>query len=113
MLTPQVTKFKQKIILGLQLRPEGCIINSKGTERRIKMETELMKRMGKKLRMRRVEADMRQNKLADKLGCHYAQLSSWERGKKTIPLKHLVKIPGLLKCSLDDLNPLPLQKQKV
>jgi transcriptional regulator with XRE-family HTH domain len=56
------------------------------------MEEKEMKHLGKKIKMFRTEKEMTQEEMAKRLGAFRYQLSSWEKGKKLIPTKYLLKI---------------------
>lgn len=67
-----------------------------------------------RLRDMREDADMSQDNLAAHLGIRQTVYSRYERGERTIPLQHLIKLADLYNVSLDFLcgrtnNPKPIQ----
>lgn len=65
-----------------------------------------------RLRDLRDDADLKQTAVADYLGIQQTVYSKYERGVRTIPLKHLIKLADLYDVSLDYLTG-RTQKMKV
>ena len=65
-----------------------------------------------RLRDMREDADMKQSAVAQYLGIQQTVYSRYERGARTIPLEHLIKLADLYDVSLDFLTG-RTQKMKV
>lgn len=60
---------------------------------------EIRKRVGHRIKVRRVDKDMDQGELAAKIGMTQAQLSGVENGKRPIRVDQLFAIAEVLDCS--------------
>lgn len=65
--------------------------------------TEIYQIVGKKVRKRRKELGLTQEKLAKTSGLHRTYIAGIEAGKRNISLKNLEKLAKALKVSPDDL----------
>ena len=54
-----------------------------------------------RLRDLREDADLSQEELGQVLNCHQAAISQYERGVRSIPLEHLVRLALLYNTSVD------------
>jgi transcriptional regulator with XRE-family HTH domain len=61
------------------------------------------KRVGHRIRVRRVDLEMSQGDLAEALGISQGQMSHLEKGARPMDLETLEKIAQVLKCSMADL----------
>lgn len=57
--------------------------------------------LGKKIKLARVELDMTQTDLADKIGAKQKSVSRYENGASTPSLETMVKISKVLRKSVD------------
>lgn len=62
-------------------------------------------RPGRKLRIKRVSADLRQSDLAERAGLHQTFISLLERGKRGTTQETLAVLAGELGCDIKDLMP--------
>jgi transcriptional regulator with XRE-family HTH domain len=62
-------------------------------------------RPGRKLRIKRVSADLRQSDLAERAGLHQTHISLLERGKRGTSRETLAVIAEALGCDVADLLP--------
>ena len=62
-------------------------------------------RPGRKLRIKRVSADLRQSDLAERAGLHQTHISLLERGKRGTTPETLGVLAGILGCDVADLLP--------
>lgn len=60
----------------------------------------------------RVNANLTQKQLADKLGVSNTSVVEWENGKREIPLRHLIKLAELSGLSISDIY-VPLKSEKI
>ncbi len=65
--------------------------------------TEIYQIVGKKVRKRRKELGLTQEKLAKASGLHRTYIAGIEAGKRNISLKNLEKLAKALKVNPDDL----------
>lgn len=66
-------------------------------------KTRLQKAFGEKLRSRRLENKLSQEKLADLADLHFTYVSSVERGERNISLENMGKLAKALNCKISDL----------
>lgn len=66
---------------------------------------ELKKEMGVRLQLLREHAGLRQADIAEKLNICSQMVSQWEKGYRSVPVRHLIELPEILDCRLDDLSP--------
>ena len=59
----------------------------------------------------RVNANLTQKELADKLGVSNTSVVAWENGDREIPLRHLMKLAELSGLSISDIF-VPLKSEK-
>ena len=62
-------------------------------------------RPGRKLRIMRVSADLRQSDLAERAGLHQTAISHLELGKRGTSRETLAVLAGVLGCDIADLLP--------
>jgi len=62
---------------------------------------ELFKHIGLKIRIKRRELKMSQEKLAEILNVTYTQIYNYETGKFKIPLDYLLNLAGIFKVDLN------------
>ena len=67
--------------------------------------TESQIRPGRKLRIMRVSADLRQSDLAERAGLHQTSISLLERGKRGTTPETLGVLADVLGCDIADLLP--------
>ncbi len=67
--------------------------------------TTVNKEFGRKVREKRLELDLSQEKLAFKSGLHRTYIGSVERGERNISLENIVLLAKTLGCSTGDLMP--------
>lgn len=60
---------------------------------------------GRKVRQRRHELDLTQEKLAELANLHHNYVGSVERGERNIALENIIALAKALKCSPKDLMP--------
>lgn len=60
---------------------------------------------GRKVRKRRHELDLTQEKLAELANLHHNYVGSVERGERNIALENIIVLAKALKCSPKDLMP--------
>ena len=65
--------------------------------------SEIAKRIGHRIKIRRAVLEMSQAELAEALGITQAYLSYMERGERTIDAEMLSRIAATLKCETADL----------
>ena len=56
------------------------------------------KRLGKRIKMQRIDKDMTQSELAEKINMKQSQLSQVERGLLGLRVDHLLAIAQVLEC---------------
>lgn len=69
------------------------------------MPNNLKKDMGRRLKKLRILAELHQKDIAKELGISIQLISYWETGKHYISMKHYMKLPKILKCKIEDLDP--------
>jgi transcriptional regulator with XRE-family HTH domain len=82
------------------------ISNSNISRRYLKMavnKEELIKKIGHRLKLMRVAAQMEQSKLAEKTGIKQGNISTYERGVRTINIVDLFKLAEGLGCKASDI----------
>jgi transcriptional regulator with XRE-family HTH domain len=67
------------------------------------MKKEIGKRVGHRIRVRRVELEMSQGNLAEALGISQSYLSYLEKGQRQMTIEMLEQIARVLRCSMADL----------
>ena len=70
------------------------------------------KRVGHRIKVKRVDLEMTQGDLAEQLGITQGYLSYLEKGQRQITLALLEKIAGAFRCSMIDLLPSELQRRQ-
>ena len=67
------------------------------------MDESILTKFGKKVREKRLQRGISQEKLAEKAGVHRTYIGMIERGEKNITLQNIEKIAKALGISLDEL----------
>lgn len=67
--------------------------------------TKLRLEFGQRVRKRRYDLDISQEKLAELADLHHNYVGSVERGERNIALENIVALAKALKCSPKDLMP--------
>jgi len=67
---------------------------------------ESKKEMGKLLKIQLIKIGLPQKALAKTCGVPASIVSEWACGRRDISLKYFIRLPNILNCSLDDLNPI-------
>ena len=67
--------------------------------------TKLRVEFGQRVRKRRYDLDISQEKLAELADLHHNYVGSVERGERNIALENIVALAKALKCSPKDLMP--------
>ena len=69
------------------------------------MDRESAKILGYRLKILRMQHDMKQRELAEKIGYAQSYVSDWECGRKIIPTEALMKIVRFFDVALDYFDP--------
>ena len=67
------------------------------------MDENFIKKFGKEIRRRRVNADLSQEKLSELAGLHRTYLGAVERGERNISLQNIKRIADALNIKVDKL----------
>jgi len=65
----------------------------------MKIEISEKKKLGKKIKLLRIDKDLTQEEMAHNIGAYRYQVSQWENGLQIIPTKYLFEI-----CQKFDIN---------
>jgi transcriptional regulator with XRE-family HTH domain len=66
-------------------------------------DEDIRKQIGHRIKVRRVELELRQQDLADRMGLQQNNISEWEKGSRPIRAEQLVRLAKVLGVSVAQL----------